>query len=119
MSHEPVAGTPRVEHGHGISNDSDAGPEPSDVWERYVSVLRKHGIPIPPVRSKSQERPATVADDEALYKSSPSLVDHLPWVEYLPDGNCLLLEDGESLAALFDLVPIGTEGREPEWLARA
>jgi conjugative transfer ATPase len=43
-------------------------------------------------------------------------VDFLPWVEYLPEGQCLLLEDGESVAAFFELTPIGTEGRETLWL---
>src|SRR5690606_20535693 len=43
-------------------------------------------------------------------------VDLLPWVEYLPESQSLLLDDGESVAAFFELTPIGTEGREPEWL---
>ena len=105
--------------GHDTSVDRGVGQEPLDAWDRYTSSLREHGIPIPGMRTKSQRRQATVADDEALYETTPSLVEHLPWVEYLPDGNCLLLEDGESLAACFELVPIGTEGREPEWLAQA
>lgn len=29
----------------------------------------------------------------------------------------MLLEDGQSVAAFFELVPLGTEGREPGWLA--
>jgi hypothetical protein len=31
----------------------------------------------------------------------------------------MLLEDGQSVAAFFELVPLGTEGREPGWLAHA
>ncbi|MBN0168778.1 TraC family protein, partial [Pseudomonas aeruginosa] len=30
-----------------------------------------------------------------------------------------LLEDGQSVAAFYELVPLGTEGREPGWLAHA
>lgn len=134
MSYEPGNGTPPAERqilrrpkrflgtagdDHDTSSGPGVGPEPLDLWERYALVLRKHGIPVPGAPTNSRRRHATVADDEALYETSPSLVEHLPWVEYLADGNCLLLEDGESLAAFFELVPIGTEGREPEWLAQA
>ncbi|MGY2224409.1 conjugative transfer ATPase [Pseudomonas gingeri] len=63
-----------------------------------------------------RKRPATVADEQALYAATPSFVDLLPWVEFLPDSQCLLLEDGESVAAFFELTPIGTEGREASWL---
>src|SRR3546814_17288511 len=31
----------------------------------------------------------------------------------------MLLEDGQSVAAFYELVPLGTEGREPGWLAHA
>src|SRR3546814_5146610 len=64
-------------------------------------------------------RPATQADDEALYGVAPSFVELLPWVEYLPDSRCMLLEDGQSVAAFFELIPLGTEGREAVWLAQA
>ena len=63
--------------------------------------------------------PATVADEQALYDVPPSFVDLLPWVEYLPDSQCLLLDDGESVAAFFELTALGTEGREAPWLEQA
>ena len=59
---------------------------------------------------------ATLADDAALYAHGPSFTDHLPWVEYLEDEQCFLLDDNRSVGALFELTPIGTEGREPDWL---
>src|SRR3546814_15444060 len=31
----------------------------------------------------------------------------------------MLLEDGQSVAAFFELIPLGTEGREAVWLAQA
>lgn len=68
-------------------------------------------VPGPGVRSHS-----THADEQALYAKAPSLVDLLPWVEFLPDSQCLLLEDGESVAAFYELTPVGTEGREASWL---
>jgi hypothetical protein len=43
----------------------------------------------------------------------------LPWVEYLPGSKCMLLEDGQSVAAFFELAPVGTEGREMAWLWQA
>ncbi|KPA90087.1 conjugative transfer ATPase, PFL_4706 family [Pseudomonas asplenii] len=63
-----------------------------------------------------QKGPATQADEQALYDVTPSFVELLPWVEYLPESQCLLLEDGESVAAFFELTSIGTEGREASWL---
>lgn len=62
---------------------------------------------------------ATHEDEAALYNPQPSFVDLLPWVEYLPDSQCFLLEDGVSVGALMELRPIGTEGREAEWLMNA
>lgn len=67
----------------------------------------------------TERRPATLADEQALYNAAPSFVELLPWVEYLPDTRCLLLNDGRSVAAFFELTPLGTEGREAEWLLQA
>ena len=53
----------------------------------------------------------TQHDVEALYQRPPSFTPFLPWVEYLPDSQCFLLEDGVSVGALFDLTPVGTEAR--------
>ena len=47
----------------------------------------------------------------------PSFTDHLPWVEYLPESRAFLLEDGASVGALFELTPVATEARMPEFLA--
>src|SRR5581483_3733385 len=57
----------------------------------------------------------TVGEEQALYETSPSFVELLPWVEFLK-SRCMLLEDGESVAAFFELSPIGTEGRSTQWL---
>lgn len=50
------------------------------------------------------------------YTPYPSFVDKLPWVEFLDDQNALLLEDGRSVGAVFELAVIGTEGRSAEFL---
>lgn len=99
--------------------DSGSSPDaPSDAWARYLARLRANGIPEPGKWDTARHRPATLADEQALYDVSPSFADLLPWVEYLPESRCMLLEDGVSVAAFFELMPIGTEGREASWLAQ-
>ncbi len=85
---------------------------PGDAWQRYMARLRGLGIP----RFRTRSNPATRADEQRLYAAPPSFIDLLPWVEYLPDSQCVLLEDGQSVAAFFELSTVGTEGREADWL---
>ncbi|WP_183142763.1 TraC family protein, partial [Pseudomonas syringae group genomosp. 3] len=87
--------------------------------ERYLARLAAEGIPEPGAWLNPKRKPATVDDIEALYAVNPSFVDMLPWTEYLPQEQAMLLEDGKSLAAFYELTPIGTEGRDPEWLRKA
>ena len=93
-----------------------SAPESDDGWTRHLERLRAYGIPVPEGRRR---RPATFADEAALYAVLPSFVDMLPWAEYLPDAQAMLLDDGRSVAAFFELFPLGTEGRETDWLWRA
>ncbi|HGH4624775.1 TPA: conjugative transfer ATPase [Enterobacter hormaechei] len=99
-------------------NSGSSPDAPSDAWDHYLASLEAHGIPEPGKRDTARHRPATLADEQALYDVSPSFADLLPWVEYLPESRCMLLEDGVSVAAFFELMPIGTEGREASWLAQ-
>jgi conjugative transfer ATPase len=94
---------------------SSAQPE-ADAWERHVAELKAHGIPEPGAARNPKYKSATRADEQRLYDVAPSFVDMLPWVEYLPNSGSMLLEDGESVAAFFELTSIGTEGREIHWL---
>ena len=74
-----------------------------------------------------EERPAVrrrgIAEDEAraLYRPDRSFVDLLPWVEAVRDPEsgleAILLEDGASLGAAWEIVPLGTEGRSAGFLA--
>jgi conjugative transfer ATPase len=98
---------------------ADTFDEAPDAWERYVNRLSVQGIPAPGVAHDVRRKPATVADEQALYDVGPSFVDLLPWVEHLPGSQCMLLDDGESVAAFFELTTIGTEGRDGQWLAQA
>ncbi|WP_027951062.1 conjugative transfer ATPase [Haliea salexigens] len=52
-----------------------------------------------------------------LYKRQRSFVDFLPWVEYLPAHQAILLADGVSVGAVLEVLPAGTEGRSPDYLA--
>lgn len=92
--------------------------EAPNAWHRYLAALAAQGIAAPGEAQRSA-RPATQTDHEALYAVGPSFVDRLPWVEYLPESQSLLLEDGQSVAAFFELQPLGTEGRELDWLWQA
>ena len=51
----------------------------------------------------------------AVYRPARSFVDHLPWAEALDDGT-ILLEDGRSAGAAWEIEPRGTEGRSGAWL---
>jgi len=51
------------------------------------------------------------------YQKGPSFVDLLPWVEFQSDSQTLLLEDGRSVAAVYQITPLGTEGRSQPHLA--
>ncbi|PXV59723.1 conjugative transfer ATPase, PFL_4706 family [Dyella jiangningensis] len=95
----------------------DEDRDDCDAWERHVERLADAGIPEP-----GRARPhgtATEADHQRLYDVAPAFADLLPWVEYLPGSKSMLLEDGQSVAAFFELAPVGTEGREMAWLWRA
>ena len=47
---------------------------------------------------------------DAAYRRGPSFADQLPWVAFQSDSQTLLLEDGRSVAAVYDIRPVGTEG---------
>jgi len=52
----------------------------------------------------------------SLYQRPRSFTDFLPWMEYIEDSQCFVLEDGSSLGAFLELTPIGTEAREDNFL---
>ncbi len=68
-------------------NSGSSPDAPSDAWARYLASLEAHGIPEPGKRDTARHRPATLADEQALYDVSPSFADLLPWVEYLPESS--------------------------------
>ena len=50
------------------------------------------------------------------YSHAPSFSDHLPWLEFSDEKNIVLLEDGKSVGALFEIKSIATEARPEEQL---
>ncbi|AZC91341.1 Type IV secretory pathway, VirB4 component [Pseudomonas chlororaphis subsp. piscium] len=106
-----------------MDGDKSSEPSPAEQFEaasqRYFERLAALGIPSPDDWRNPKQKPATTADVAKLYNVNPSFVDLLPWVDYLPGEKTMLLEDGVSRAAFFELTPIGTEGRDPEWLRKA
>lgn len=95
-----------------VSAEDTAADEQPDGWQRHVEALQQAGIPEPGAAVQGR-KPATVADEQALYDVAPSFVELLPWVEFLPESKSMLLEDGQSVAAFYELVPLGTEGQNP------
>jgi len=75
--------------------------------------------PDPPSWRRPEQPRATNEDQAKLYHHHPGFCDFLPWVEYLPESQCFLLEDNRSVGAVFEMTPIGTEGRESDWLKEA
>ncbi|MHB0818462.1 conjugative transfer ATPase [Stutzerimonas stutzeri] len=61
-------------------------------------------------------RPLLQSDVDRMYEPLPSFSANLPWVEYLDDQQMLLLNDGISVGAAFDVGTIATEGRGEAWL---
>ncbi|MFK4028494.1 TraC family protein, partial [Stutzerimonas balearica] len=103
----------------GAAPPADGAQAADDAWALHVATLAAQGIPEPGGALAGQRRPATQSDHDALYTVAPSFADMLPWVEYLPRSKTMLLEDGRSVAAFFELLPVGTEGRELAWLWQA
>lgn len=56
--------------------------------------------------------------NKRLYSQVPSFVDHLPWAEYLETEGVMLLDDARSVGAVFEIKPIGTAGRDENYLSR-
>ncbi|WP_245853353.1 conjugative transfer ATPase [Pasteurella oralis] len=78
-------------------------------------AITKHSASDEPTFLK---RTGTYTEKEHLtqYLPKDSFVDKLPWVEFLDDIQAILLQDGRSVGAIFELTVIGTEGRSSQYL---
>ena len=68
------------------------------------------------VNTVIKREPYTNVDYNKTFEQCSSFVGRLPWVEFLDEDNAVLLEDGKSVGAVFDVKPIGTEGRSVAYL---
>lgn len=66
----------------------------------------------------SEETPVTTSAAKRLYDRPPSFTDLMPWVEYDPNSRTFLLEDGVSVGVLFEIFPVGTEARTPQFMTQ-
>lgn len=53
----------------------------------------------------------TRAGEGRVYDTTPSIIDFLPWAEFLDEEQCLLLDDGVSVGAVYEVTLVATEGR--------
>lgn len=67
-------------------------------------------------RNLSRPGRMTRREEAKIYHAGPSIIDFLPWVEYLDETQCLLLDDGVSVGAVYEVTPAATEGRTAERL---
>ena len=69
-----------------------------------------------PTVKAEKKKPLTVADAKRIYNRPSSFVDKLPWYEFQSESDTILMDDGQSVGVVLDVVPIATEGRSYNWL---
>ena len=97
------------------ASDADDDEQP-DGWQRHVEALRQVGIPNPARRCRAAGRRPWQTSRRCTRSRRRSWNCCPGWSSWR-SRKSMLLEDGQSVAAFFELVPLGTEGREPGWLA--
>src|SRR5699024_7551249 len=86
----------------------DTSGESIDVPPQVEALLTdESGRPLSLPRGK----PITEENLRSAYRRAPSFTSRLPWVEYLSDSGCILLEDGISVGVVAEITPVPTEGR--------
>ncbi|MEQ8185805.1 conjugative transfer ATPase [Marinobacter salarius] len=65
---------------------------------------------------EGQRKPLTKTAVKRIYRRPSSFVEKLPWYEFQNESQTMLLDDGKSVGAVFDIIPIATEGRSYNWL---
>ncbi|EEG6658617.1 TraC family protein, partial [Salmonella enterica] len=82
---------------------SSSPREPDELPESDFAVHGRDPLKRPGMMSH--------ADESRLYETRPSIIDFLPWAEYLSREQCLLLDDGQSVGAVYSISPVASEGR--------
>ena len=65
----------------------------------------------------SKQKRITKSEVAKQYASHPSFADYLPWLEWSDEHNVMLLEDGRSVGALFEIISVPTEARPDAHIA--
>lgn len=88
----------------------------TDVQDTVIAT--EDGVPLSVDGREPLRRPGkmTVKDEQQVYHANPSIIDYLPWAEFLDREQCILLDDGVSVGAVFDITPVATEGRTDDRL---
>lgn len=88
----------------------------TDVQDTVIAT--EDGVPLSVDGREPLRRPGkmTLKDEKQVYHANPSIVDYLPWAEFLDREQCILLDDGVSVGAVFDITPVATEGRTDDRL---
>lgn len=94
------------------STNENPGERPSRGINEATLMTDESGRPLSLPRGKLLSE----AELRAAYRRAPSFASRLPWVEYLPESKCFLLEDGVSVGAVAEVTPAPTEGRSNEAL---
>lgn len=84
--------------------------------KQKIGKAPANGDMLPPRDTLTRPGNMTVQDELRLYHANPSILDYLPWAEYLERDRCLLLDDGVSVGAVYEVAPAATEGRTLERL---
>lgn len=82
------------------------------------AAATEEGVPLVVAGREALTRPGkmTVQDERKIYHANPSIIDYLPWAEFLDSEQCILLDDGFSVGAVFEITPVATEGRTADRL---
>lgn len=79
-------------------------PKPENTEEEEVKT--ENIVAQEPLEKK---KPLTAIESARMYGRPSSFVQKLPWYEFQKDSKTVLLDDGKSVAAVFDVVPVATE----------
>lgn len=64
----------------------------------------------------AKKKALTELEVKRMYNRPSSFIDKLPWYEAQTESQTILLDDGFSVGAVFEGVPMATEGRSEQWL---
>ncbi|CAI1826724.1 Type IV secretory pathway, VirB4 components [Serratia marcescens] len=88
--------------------------------EAEAMTITEDGAPLSVAGREALTRPGkmTVQDEKKIYDANPSIIDYLPWAEFLDHEQCILLDDGVSVGAVYEVTPVATEGRTTDHLEK-